>query len=69
CTSFGYRLGVLTVEVRQRHVFRIYRETLSRLRAPLPEVDAVINHGSTVEQAYRGLIAEVPGNEVHGSGF
>src|SRR5215469_6083507 len=33
------------------------------------EVDAVINHGSTVEQAYAGLIAEVPGHEVHGSGF
>src|ERR1700761_9328544 len=33
------------------------------------EVDAVINHGSTVEQAYEGLIAEVPGHEVHGSGF
>ncbi|CAG7178468.1 NAD(P)H-dependent glycerol-3-phosphate dehydrogenase [Mycobacterium avium subsp. paratuberculosis] len=33
------------------------------------EVDAVINHGSTVEQAYRRLIAEVPGHEVHGSGF
>jgi glycerol-3-phosphate dehydrogenase (NAD(P)+) len=33
------------------------------------EVDAVINHGSTVEQAYSGLAAEVPGHEVHGSGF
>jgi glycerol-3-phosphate dehydrogenase (NAD(P)+) len=33
------------------------------------EVDAVINHGSSVEEAYRGLIAEVPGHEVHGSGF
>lgn len=33
------------------------------------EVDAVINHGSTVEQAYRGLTAEVPGHEVHGAGF
>ncbi|MCV7316096.1 NAD(P)H-dependent glycerol-3-phosphate dehydrogenase [Mycolicibacillus parakoreensis] len=33
------------------------------------EVDGVINHGSTVEQAYRGLIAETPGHEVHGSGF
>jgi glycerol-3-phosphate dehydrogenase (NAD(P)+) len=33
------------------------------------EVDGVINHGSTVEQAYSGLIAEVPGHEVHGSGF
>lgn len=33
------------------------------------EVDAVINHGSTVEQAYSGLAAEEPGHEVHGSGF
>jgi glycerol-3-phosphate dehydrogenase (NAD(P)+) len=33
------------------------------------EVDAVINHGSTVEQAYRGLGADKPGHEVEGSGF
>jgi len=33
------------------------------------EVDAVVNHGSTVEQAYRGLMAEKPGHEVHGAGF
>src|ERR1700758_2230361 len=33
------------------------------------EVDAVINHGSTVEEAHAGRIAEVPGHEVHGSGF
>jgi glycerol-3-phosphate dehydrogenase (NAD(P)+) len=33
------------------------------------EVDAVINHGSTAEQAYRGLAAETPGHEIHGSGF
>src|ERR1700676_617902 len=33
------------------------------------EVDAVINHGATVEQAYHGLAAEKPGHEVHGSGF
>ncbi len=33
------------------------------------EVDGVVNHGSTVEQAYRGLAAEKPGHEVHGSGF
>ena len=33
------------------------------------EVDAVINHGSTVEDAYRGLAAETPGHEVHGAGF
>jgi glycerol-3-phosphate dehydrogenase (NAD(P)+) len=33
------------------------------------EVDAVINRGSSVEQAYSGLAAEVPGHEVYGSGF
>src|SRR6476660_9284003 len=33
------------------------------------EVDGVVNHGSTVEDAYRGLAAEKPGHEVHGAGF
>jgi glycerol-3-phosphate dehydrogenase (NAD(P)+) len=33
------------------------------------EVDAVINHGANVEQAYRGLMVETPGHEVYGSGF
>jgi glycerol-3-phosphate dehydrogenase (NAD(P)+) len=33
------------------------------------EVDAVINHGSNVEEAYNGLMVEKPGHEVHGSGF
>jgi glycerol-3-phosphate dehydrogenase (NAD(P)+) len=33
------------------------------------EVDGVINHGSSVEKAYRGLAAEKPGHEVHGQGF
>ena len=33
------------------------------------EVDGVINHGCTVEDAYRGLAAEPAGHEVHGSGF
>jgi len=33
------------------------------------EVDGVINHGCGVEDAYRGLAAETPGHEVHGSGF
>jgi glycerol-3-phosphate dehydrogenase (NAD(P)+) len=33
------------------------------------EVDGVINHGSNVEEAYRGLMVETPGHEVHGSGF
>ena len=33
------------------------------------EVDAVINHGSSAQRAYRELVAETPGHEVHGSGF
>ena len=33
------------------------------------EVDGVINHGATVEDAYRGLAAETPGHEVDGAGF
>jgi glycerol-3-phosphate dehydrogenase (NAD(P)+) len=33
------------------------------------EVDAVISHGAAVEDAYRGLIADTPGHEVHGAGF
>src|ERR1700743_2211109 len=33
------------------------------------EVDGVINHGATPEDAYRGLAAETPGHEVHGVGF
>ncbi|MDP7705126.1 MULTISPECIES: NAD(P)H-dependent glycerol-3-phosphate dehydrogenase [unclassified Mycobacterium] len=33
------------------------------------EVDAVINHGSTPDMAYRGLAAEKPGHEIDGAGF
>jgi glycerol-3-phosphate dehydrogenase (NAD(P)+) len=33
------------------------------------EVDGVINHGSTAEDAYRDLAAEKPGHEIHGAGF
>lgn len=33
------------------------------------EVYAVINRGSTGATAYRGLMAEVPGHEMHGAGF
>ncbi len=33
------------------------------------EVDAVVNHGSTPMQAYRGLINVAPGHEVHGDGW
>ena len=32
------------------------------------EVDAVINHGKSVESTYRGLLREAPGHEVHGEG-
>jgi glycerol-3-phosphate dehydrogenase (NAD(P)+) len=33
------------------------------------EVDAVVNHGSTPMQAYRGLINIAPGHEVHGDSW
>jgi glycerol-3-phosphate dehydrogenase (NAD(P)+) len=33
------------------------------------EVDGVVNHGATAEDAYRGLGAGKPGHEVHGAGF
>jgi glycerol-3-phosphate dehydrogenase (NAD(P)+) len=33
------------------------------------EVDAVVNHGSTPERAYRGLLNVTPGHEVHGEGW
>jgi glycerol-3-phosphate dehydrogenase (NAD(P)+) len=33
------------------------------------EVDAVVNHGSTPWDAYRGLINVAPGHEVHGEGW
>jgi glycerol-3-phosphate dehydrogenase (NAD(P)+) len=33
------------------------------------EVDAVVNRGSNVEQAYRGLLAVPPGHEVHGESW
>jgi glycerol-3-phosphate dehydrogenase (NAD(P)+) len=39
---------------------------------PMPiarEVDAVIHHGQPVEEAYRGLLRETPGHEVHGDAW
>ncbi|WNG88447.1 NAD(P)H-dependent glycerol-3-phosphate dehydrogenase [Mycobacterium sp. ITM-2016-00317] len=50
----------------------VVMEFADKCGIPMPiarEVDGVVNHGSTVEQAYRGLVAEKPGHEVHGSGF
>ena len=31
------------------------------------EVDAVLNHGQPVEDAYRGLLRQAPGHELHGT--
>jgi glycerol-3-phosphate dehydrogenase (NAD(P)+) len=47
------------------HLAETYGITLPIAR----EVDAVINHGATPEDAYRGLAAEKPGHEVYGAGF
>ena len=50
----------------------VVMEFAEKYGIPMPiarEVDGVINHGCTVEDAYRGLAAEKPGHEVHGSGF
>jgi glycerol-3-phosphate dehydrogenase (NAD(P)+) len=33
------------------------------------EVDAVLNHGRPVTDAYRGLLREIPGHEVHGDAW
>lgn len=33
------------------------------------EVDAVINHGSTATDAYRGLLRSAPGHEMYGTGW
>ena len=33
------------------------------------EVDAVINHGASASEAYRGLLRTVPGHEVHGTSW
>jgi glycerol-3-phosphate dehydrogenase (NAD(P)+) len=33
------------------------------------EVDAVVNHGSTPMDAYRGLLNEAPGHEIHGDSW
>ncbi|MCV7374279.1 NAD(P)H-dependent glycerol-3-phosphate dehydrogenase [Mycolicibacterium arabiense] len=50
----------------------VVMEFAEKYGIPMPiarEVDGVVNHGSTVEEAYRGLMVEKPGHEVHGSGF
>ena len=50
----------------------VVMEFAEKYGIPMPiarEVDGVVNHGSSVEEAYRGLMVEKPGHEVHGSGF
>ncbi|MBX7432678.1 NAD(P)H-dependent glycerol-3-phosphate dehydrogenase [Mycobacterium sp. Y57] len=50
----------------------VIMEFADKYGLPMPiarEVDGVVNHGSTVEDAYRGLVADRPGHEVYGSGF
>jgi glycerol-3-phosphate dehydrogenase (NAD(P)+) len=50
----------------------VIMEFAEKYGLPMPiarEVDGVVNHGSTVEQAYRGLMREEPGHEVHSAGF
>src|ERR1700737_1500783 len=50
----------------------VIMEFAERYGLPMPiarQVDGVINHGCTVEDAYRGLVADQPGHEVHGAGF
>jgi glycerol-3-phosphate dehydrogenase (NAD(P)+) len=32
-------------------------------------VDGVVNKGGTAEDAYRGLLKDTPGHEVHGEGW
>jgi glycerol-3-phosphate dehydrogenase (NAD(P)+) len=51
---------------------RVIMEFAQKYGVSMPiarEVDGVIEHGSTAEDAYRGLAAEKPGHEIHGAGF
>jgi glycerol-3-phosphate dehydrogenase (NAD(P)+) len=50
----------------------VVMEVAARLGIEMPiaaEVDAVVNHGATAKEAYRGLLKATPGHEVHGSGW
>jgi glycerol-3-phosphate dehydrogenase (NAD(P)+) len=51
---------------------RSVMEMAGRLSIEMPiaaEVDGVVNHGRTAEDAYRGLLKATPGHEVHGDGW
>ncbi|TPG36497.1 NAD(P)H-dependent glycerol-3-phosphate dehydrogenase [Mycolicibacterium hodleri] len=50
----------------------VIMELAKRYGLPMPiarEVDNVLSRRSSAEDAYRGLAAEKPGHEVHGTGF
>ena len=50
----------------------VIMELSERYGVPMPiarEVDGVINHGRTVDDAYTGLATAAPGHEVHSAGF
>ena len=50
----------------------VVMDVAARLGIEMPiaaEVDAVLNHGATAKDAYRGLLKATPGHEVHGSGW
>jgi glycerol-3-phosphate dehydrogenase (NAD(P)+) len=65
-------LGALDQVAEGVNAASVIIELADRFGVDMPiagEVDAVINHGSTVATAYRGLMTEAPGHEVHGTGF
>lgn len=51
---------------------RVVMEFAADLGVDMPiatEVDAVLNHGATALDAYRGLLRAAPGHELHGEGW
>ncbi len=62
--------GVKTASVVMKVAADVGRVGGRGLEMPIArEVDAVVNHGSTPERAYRGLLNEAPGHEVHGESW
>ena len=55
--------------VKAASVIMEFADEVRAEHADRPRGRRRFNHGSTVEEAYRGLAAETPGHEVHGSGF
>lgn len=56
----GVKSSSVVMELAKRH----------NVEMPIArEVDAVLNHGRPFAEAYRGLLREVPGHEVHGDAW